>query len=411
MNGPRQRPGQSQRPGGGASPARGKRSGRGPRPPAAADSGPDPRRLALDLLRRIDTDGAYANLVVPKALDNSRLSRSDRGLVTDLVYGTTRQRRALDSVLANFVSRRPEHDTAWILRMGAYQLLETDCAPHAAVDATVSLAARHQRGFVNGVLRNLARSERGFVHDRPAVELSYPDWIFDRFVDDLGEARALEFLTAMNQPAESIRRRDGYIQGRSSAAVVDALPLRPGDLAVDLCAAPGGKASAMASAGARVVAADARSGRVALMRRNFDSVGCSAPVLVADGAHPAMPEGVADLVLLDAPCSGLGVLHGRPDARWRIQPTDVVELADLQQRLIEAAALIVRPGGTVAYSVCTVTASETTEVITSFARRHPDWSVSAPSSAPWTPHGPGALIPPHGQDAMFAAHLHRPADG
>jgi 16S rRNA (cytosine967-C5)-methyltransferase len=330
-------------------------------------------------------------------------------MVTDLVYGVTRRRRALDAAIAPYLSREPDSETARILRVGAYQILETDCPSHAAVHTTVDLAPHRSRGFVNGVLRNLARGVNDAADVDLATSLSYPDWIVERFVADLGTDRAIAFLEAMNRPAESVQRSDGYIQGPSSAAVVEALGLEDGMLAVDLCAAPGGKASAAAARGARVVAADIRPARVGLMRSNFDRIGSAVPVVVADAAHVPFRNDSVDVVLLDAPCSGLGVLHGRPDARWRVMPEDVETLAALQGSLLDEAAGLARPGGVVAYSVCTVTVAETTAVIDDFAERHPDWTLSAPAGGPWEPFGKGALLAPLGRDAMFAAHLRKPA--
>ncbi len=127
---------------------------------------------------------------------------------------------------------------------------------------------------------------------------------------------------------------------------------------LDVCAAPGGKATAMATAGARVIAADQRLGRARLVQENAATLDLDLPVVVADGAPPPFRPGSFDAVLLDAPCSGLGALRRRADARWRIQPSDIDELAELQSRSAASAAQLVAPGGRLVYSVCTLTAAE-----------------------------------------------------
>lgn len=378
-------------------------SGRGRRPVASA---PSARRVALDLLDRIDGEGAYANLALPQALGRSDLAARDRRFVTELVYGTTRMRRACDFLVDQFSSRPVSGRVRNALRLGAYQLTFAGVAAHAAVAETVAVSPRPARGLVNAVLRRVAAAQQQSGTDGPAwpddaTRLSVPDWVLDGLVADHGRDRALVAVAAMNQPAAVIERPDGYVQDPASQEVAAAVGSRPGERVLDLCAAPGGKATALAGTGARVVAADVRPARAGLVRRNAERVGAGPAVVVvtADGAQPPFRPATFDRVLVDAPCSGLGTLRRRPDLRWRVQPSAVDQLADLQRRLLAAAADLVRPGGQLVYSVCTLTAAESTEV-DGWLASHRDDLVPQPAvgdEAPgegWEPWGRGALLLP-----------------
>jgi len=371
------------------------------------------RSVALQALERIDA-GAYANLVLPALLERSALRAADRHFVTDLVYGTTRMRRACDWLVDRYLVKPPDPRTRAVLRLGAYQLEFLGTPAHAAVGETVAVAPGRTRGLVNAVLRRVAAAGSPPPDQWPsdAVRLSYPDWMVERLTADLGEDTAVAALAAMNRPGEVTTRADGYVQDLASQWVAAAVDARPGTRVVDLCAAPGGKATAMAGAGPALVAAlEVRPTRARVLAANAATLGTGAVhVVVADGTCPPLRPGVADRVLVDAPCSGLGVLHRRPDARWRIGPADVDTLADLQRRLLEAAAGLVAPGGTVAYSVCTLTAAETVGIDAWLAARHPDLVALPPPGPPWERVGRGARVLPQvtGTDGMFLVLLGRP---
>jgi 16S rRNA (cytosine967-C5)-methyltransferase len=314
--------------------------------------------VALDALRRIESDGAYANLVLGPMLATSGLSDIDRRFVTELVYGTTRMRRACDSIVDRFVTSPPDDATRSVLRLGAYQLVFAGVPPHAAVGETVGLAPKRTRGFVNAVLRKVSRlSIADMSWPSDGARLSYPDWMVDRFRSELGDD-AVPALERMNQPPPVTTRADGYVQDESSQWVAAAVRAARGERVLDVCAAPGGKATAMAGAGATVIAADQRVGRARLVAENATSLGLALPVVAADGLTPPWPAGSFDAVLLDAPCSGLGALRRRADARWRIAEADITELAELQAGLLSSAAGLVATGGRLVYSVCTITAAE-----------------------------------------------------
>src|SRR6202034_600016 len=328
-----------------------------------------------------------ANVVVPELLAKSGLETRDRALVTELVYGTCRMRRACDWLTERHTRGRLDAEVRSALRVGAYQLGWTRIPPHAAVSATVEVVRGPGRSVVNAILRRVATQlEAGPVAwPDPATELSYPDWIVAQLARDLGPQAARDALLTMNEPAAMTVRTDGYVQDEGSQMVAVHVGARPGERILDLCAAPGGKATALAADGpALVVAADLSASRAAFLAANASRLNAHRVVtVVADGTTPPWPAATFDRVLVDAPCSGLGVLRRRPDARWRIQPADVARLAGLQRRLLAAARDLLRPGGILAYSVCTMTAAETAAIDNWMAREAPELKALPPPGAPW----------------------------
>jgi 16S rRNA (cytosine967-C5)-methyltransferase len=426
------------------------------------------RSAALDTLVRVEA-GAWSNLVLPGVLRTAGLSARDRAFATELVYGTLRQQRRCDHLVSLTSSRRIGDLDAAVraaLRLGTYQLL-TDVPPHAAVGATVDAVgarAPRARGFVNAVLRKV--TELGPDWPWPAgddtaavaVRVSQPDWIVEQLIADLGRADALAMLDALNRPPSVTLRADrvardvlvdelraagatakpGALAPRSvvargigdpaalpalregratpqdeaSQVVVDLVGAEPGDRVLDVAAAPGGKATGLALAvgpDGLVVASDvhpARTSRVrdAVARLRLSNVA----VVVADGRSLPLRT-TFTRVLVDAPCTGLGVLHRRADARWRVKPDDVDALASRQRQLFAAAAAVVAPGGTLVYSACTVTRAETLDIDAWAGREFPGFAPVAPPGAPWRPWGRGAMLLPQdaGTDGMFVLVLQR----
>jgi 16S rRNA (cytosine967-C5)-methyltransferase len=330
---------------------------------AKATSGVPARRLALRALKRIDVDGAYANLLLPKMLAESQLSERDRGLVTELVYGTTRMRRACDYVVDRYVLGKVDNEVRNALRLGAYQMVFMDTPPHAAVSATVGAVKGRGGSMVNAVLRKVGGSLEELKWPDESTRLSYPNWILKSLSAELGESTAVRALEAMNQRASAVERDDGYIQDPASVAVVAALDSAPGMLVADLCAAPGGKATGIARSGAAVIASDLNQTRTGLIAENATRLNYPVMVVAADGLRPPYKPGVFDRVLIDAPCSGLGSLRRRPDARWRIDAAAPGRLASLQTKLVDAGLELLAPEGKLVYSVCTLTKAESTGVL------------------------------------------------
>ncbi|WP_051063158.1 transcription antitermination factor NusB [Ilumatobacter nonamiensis] len=353
------------------------------------------RGVALDVLRRIENDGAYANLVLGPMLADSDLSEQDRKFATELVYGSTRMRRACDAIIDRYASQPPDEQTRSILRLGTYQLAFAGVPAHAAVSATVDLAPTKTRGFVNAVLRRVAEMDIDeMVWPSEAARLSYPEWIADALTADLGDG-AGEAMERMNQAPTVTERPDGYVQDFSSLWVAYAVEARAGERVLDVCSAPGGKATAMAGSGATVIAADRQDHRAALVHDNVQRLELSLPVLVADGTRPPFAPATFDAVLLDAPCSGLGALRRRADARWRIEPNDVRELARLQAQLLTSAASLVRPGGRLVYSVCTLLDAESVDHPTPDGFEVDD---AEPPAGRWRRHRQGWRVLPQDAD-------------
>jgi 16S rRNA (cytosine967-C5)-methyltransferase len=291
-----------------------------------------------------------------------------------------------------------DSETRNALRLGAYQLAFAGVAPHAAVGATVDVASRRAAGLVNAVLRRIAALLPIKEWPDLATELSYPDWIVDRLSRDLGPEQAVAALRRMNEAPPVTERPDGYIQDEASQRVAAAVKAEPGMAVADLCAAPGGKATALDKS-AFVAASDVNPSRMAVVRENAARLKAgNVALLVADGRRPPYRAAAFDRVLLDAPCSGLGVLRRRPDARWRIQPDDVGRLARLQRELIEAGLTLVKPGGVLVYSVCTLTLAETAGIDKWLADQWPGARPVAPPGPPWQPLGRGARLLPQAAD-------------
>jgi 16S rRNA (cytosine967-C5)-methyltransferase len=209
----------------------------------------------------------------------------------------------------------------------------------------------------------------------------------------------------MNEPAEVTVRSDGYVQDLASQWVVEHMGIEAGALVADTCAGPGGKSTGLALAGAGLVAAsDVQVERAGLVAANAARLGHGAvSVVAADGrALPYRPRSF-DVVLVDAPCSGLGVLRRRPDARWRMQPEDVAALAALQRELVESGLSLVKPGGRLFYSVCTLSADETVMIDRWLGQERPDVEALAPPGGVWRASGRGAILLPGAArtDGMF----------
>jgi 16S rRNA (cytosine967-C5)-methyltransferase len=427
------------------------------------------RAVAVEALVRVE-GGAYSHILLPELLRQQSFDARDRAFVTDLVYGTLRRQRTLDHLIARVASRplaSLDPGVRAALRVGAYQLY-SGSSPHAAVGETVGVVAERARGFANGVLRSVARL--GPPWPVPAGDSvaaigtreSHPDWIVQTLVDELGTEAALATLALDNEPpavtlrvnrmratraeiAAELRAngvevddgplapgallvrhtgdlgalaavRDGRVspQDQTSQAVVAVLDPQPGDRVLDVAAAPGGKAAAAAEVmrdDGVVVAADVHPARVRAIARSAVRLGLRAVApIAADGRNLPVRDATFDRVLLDAPCSGLGVLRRRPDARWRVQPHDVTQLAALQRALLASAARAVRPGGRLVYSVCTLTRLETLAIDAFAESELAELVACEPPGDPWRPHGRGALLAPSaaGTDGMFVLVLERP---
>ena len=445
------------------------------------DTGVDvPRQVAYEVLRRVSSDGAYANLTLPRLISARNLDTRDAALATELAYGSLRSMGVLDAVIAE-CSSRPLGDIAGevldALRLGTYQLLYTRVEPHAAVDTSVrlveSVGQDKAKGFTNGILRTVTRTpaQEWIEKLTPKGELealafrtAHPTWIAESFAKVLGrDSDEVEAALAADseRPVVHLVARPGEISAEELAlstggeegtyspyavyleqgdpgkldpvreglaavqdegsqliarAVVEA-PVEGEDAGrwLDLCAGPGGKAALMGALaridGAKVDAVELSDHRAKLIEKTVRDL--PVRVHVGDGRNPGLQEGY-DRVLVDAPCSGLGALRRRPEARWRKQESDIAELNTLQFELLESALKLVRPGGVVIYSTCSPDLRETRGIV--------DRAVAELGAVEEDAH---ALVPMmenvgedksvqmwphrHGTDAMFFAALRRGA--
>ena len=373
------------------------------------------RELAYEVVRRTFEEGAYTDRAFAAESARAGLDERDRRLAMRLAYGTVQRVRTLDHAFAELAGRpvgaiQPPLRTA--LRLGGYQLLFATSIPdHAAVSETVDLAravaGRGAAGFANALLRTLAATGREWVEELPAaLRLSYPDWIAQEWTAMFGADEAERLMAAQNEPAELAVRvnplagrpfqpgvgwhgdpelpeaavldgafdvagsdafRDGVIWPQSRASMLPArlLEPEPGMSVADLCAAPGGKsgqlAALMEDRGA-LVCVERHPGRAAALRRTLRAQHVSCAEVVVSDLLDFRRRGF-DRVLLDPPCSGLGVLAGRPDARWRRTPEQAAELPAMQTAMLEHARGLLAPGGRLVYSVCTLRGAECGEVL------------------------------------------------
>ena len=350
------------------------------------------RRAAYEVLLRVFEQDAYADRAFRTAAQG--LDARDRAFAQRLAYGAVQRARTLDHAIET-LGKRPvrklDPPVRAALRLGAYQIGYTETAPHAAANESVELVrgARLERAvpFTNAVMRRLAAGMPDLLAALPDGPLkeSYPDWISDVWVRDLGEADALALMRAQNEPLETVVRlvrgdppgeptdipgayrvdrvdelalAEGRIwpQSRGSLLAGLAVGAQDGERVLDLCAAPGGKATMLRG---EVTAVEIDPHRASELRANAATLGATnVTVVEADGT--ALPPELTgfDRALVDAPCSGLGVLASRPDLRWRANP-----LPELQLALLRSAAERVRPGGTILYSVCTINRDENEAVV------------------------------------------------
>jgi 16S rRNA (cytosine967-C5)-methyltransferase len=390
------------------------------------------RQAAYEALTAVTRDGAYTTLALKKKLPSS-LTAEDRRFATRLVMTTLENLIRLDFALSGFVKSARVHGTVRnILRLGACQLLLMDVEAHAAVNESVSLAKRikpQAAGFVNAVLRALDRGRDAIVYphgrtaDSLSVTASYPLWICEKYIRDFGYDFAEEMLTYRPSHSTSVRvntlktsaaeletelnrlglqykqgdvpgsyevsgltdierlpvYQNGWIavQSESAMRAVLAAGIHEGEALLDCCAAPGGKsayAAALANGALDILAWDIHAHRTDMMRKNFERLGVDAHVEEHDARSFAPTlEKRFDVVLVDAPCSAMGLMAHSPDIRYTRKPEDITALARLQSELLEVCAAYVKPGGRLVYSTCSINQEENEGVTNDFVARHADY--------------------------------------
>ena len=453
----------------------------GGKPSAAASA----REVALDILVRVEQQGAYSNLLLGSSLQKADLSREDTGLATELVYGSISRMITLDYVLTGFVSKGLAKLQPWVrnlLRLSLYQILYLDRVPsHAAVNEAVNIAKKrgHQgiSGMVNGVLRSVLRAGELPVlpeglsrEERISILHSHPLWMVQRWSAEYGPDTAEAMCAANNEPpAVSVRvnttmisraallaemleagldaseskvspfglivkgggnlalsawYRDGYlsVQDESSMLVAEAVAPEAGMKVLDCCAAPGGKSAHMGELmkdEGQIIANDLHEHKAKLIKEQAARLGLECIATVCGDAlelgSALQPESF-DRILLDAPCSGLGVIRRKPDLKWRKQPEDVASVAALQRELLQSVSGLLKPGGVLVYSTCTTEQAENSGIIADFLEHNPGFAPVSFKSEVWErlegtalAAGEGIQLLPHhfGSDGFYIARLER----
>ncbi|HKH17621.1 MAG TPA: 16S rRNA (cytosine(967)-C(5))-methyltransferase RsmB, partial [Solirubrobacteraceae bacterium] len=394
------------------------------------------RACALAVLRRVFEQQAWADRALHGEARRLRLDQRERALAMRLAYGAVQRRATLDHVIETLARRPPERLEPVVLaalRLGLYQLVYAAKVPaHAAVAESVELVKRESPGgakLVNAVLRRGAREAPALVAAlgdatpaQAALRHSHPQWIAELWWDALGADAARALMAAGNEPAEAAVRvntlradptelaarlpvathpapglpeglvleapfdafaspdweRGSFMpQSRAAMTVARMLAPEPGERVLDLCAAPGGKTTHLAALmrnEGELVAVERHPGRADALRRTAARMGARVDVRAGDAAAPHEP-GRYDRVLVDPPCSDLGTLASRPDARWRKQPDLPQRLAREQAAILRAGADALRPRGTLVYSTCTISPAENEGVVEAFVAERADFRV------------------------------------
>jgi 16S rRNA (cytosine967-C5)-methyltransferase len=377
----------------------------------------NPRAACIEALTRWEKGTEFADVILHHAQEQNRFSTMDRALFMEIFYGIIRFRRMLDFLIGKLRNEEPDTRTRQALRLGLYQLLRTRIPRHAAVNETVENAGR-SRTVVNAVLRRFLREEKELLaalEKAPlGVRLSHPDLLVSRWSPRFGEEDTEKLCQWNNEPAEILVRvnelkvsvgeliRAGggelveghplmlkmdrlpipwivtglcYVQDPSTLMACELLAPRPGERVLDACAAPGGKTSYLAQLmnnEGTIVACDVSPERLTRMRGNLERLAVSnVEVTRADWLNaPPSPKEMEkfDRILLDSPCSNSGVIRRRVDVRWRLKPEDFTRMPDVQVGLIKNVSALLKPGGMLVYSTCSIEPEENDEVARRAAR-------------------------------------------
>lgn len=388
------------------------------------------RLLAFDLLTEVNRNEGYSNLLLPQALNSSKLDERDKSLVTELLYGTIRMQGKHDWVLSQ-ISDRPWSEVdpgiVDVCRMGVHQIHEMRVPDHAAVASTVEVARKRlgesKASFVNAMLRNVTRKskEEWFLPldaitdhvERFSIQYSHPQWIVSAYFDLLKSWDEVESALAINnEPAtptlvswpglstvsdlidigaepttyspygahwkgnpgalDLIKSRKIGVQDEGSQLVALVFAAAAGGESwLDMCAGPGGKAALLSSI-ARERKITFTANEVSAVRADLvRQVVNGDRVLVGDGREIGDQEEKFDAILIDAPCTGLGALRRRPEVRWRRTLQDLRELTQLQRELIESAVRALKVGGVLGYATCSPHLAETSIQVSDLKRKHP----------------------------------------
>ena len=392
------------------------------------------RGLALSTLGEIFQDGAFSNIALKKALRKATLSEVDKSLVTEIVYGTVSRKLTLEWYLSHFVADRDQVDP-WIyhlLLMSLYQFVYLEkIPPHAVVHEAVELAKRRKKGsekYVNALLRKMLREglpsidQIKRVNKRLSIRYSLPVWLVKKLLDEYGEKRAIaifESLYVRNKASvrvvdldqkEEIKdqlqasdsllaltalvKENGYfagsdyfkqgkltIQDETSQLVAPALEVQPSDQVLDACAAPGGKTTHLASylVDGKITALDLYDHKLQLIQENAERLGVADKIqtkkLDASKVFETFGSDAFDKILVDAPCSGIGLIRRKPDIKYNKDNADFASLQAIQLEILDGVCQSVRKDGIIVYSTCTIIGEENFDVVHQFLETHPNFEL------------------------------------
>jgi 16S rRNA (cytosine967-C5)-methyltransferase len=366
------------------------------------------RAVALAALEEWRDGHRFADAILGERLRASGLDGADRGFATELFYGVLRNLILLDFWIGELRSGHLDHDSRDLLRLGLYQLFLLKTPEHAAIYETVELAGRRNRALINGILRSAVRAKAELLRKADAEELtvrkSHPQFLIDRWMKNFGPPETERLCEWNNRPApvyarinrlkisdneflaryaggedkqnfvrlesvpgEALAAGQCYIQDPSTAAACLLLDPQPGDRLLDACAAPGGKTGYLAELmknDGLILACDRDQRRVETLSDNLERLGVKiARTIRHDWAQGLNDETAFDRILVDAPCSNTGVMRRRVDVRWRLTPDDFPRMASAQLGIVRAVVPLLKPGGVLVYSTCSLEPEENEEVV------------------------------------------------
>ncbi|MDI9475834.1 MAG: 16S rRNA (cytosine(967)-C(5))-methyltransferase RsmB [Natronincolaceae bacterium] len=403
----------------------------------------NPREGALSVLYEINEKNAFSNIAINQELRNKPYKQLDRGLITELVYGVLENQIYIDYIIEQFSTYRIAKMNPYtlnLLRLGIYQLLFLDRIPgFAAVNETVNLSKKYCKkttGFINGVLRNIQRNRESIEFPCPeknivkylSVRYSHPQWLVETFLNNFGEDFTAKLLKANNATPDLYVRintlkieiddcikllidegytvkqspfikeavivegihnieqsnlyKKGYIQIQdfSSMLVAKILDPKEGNFIIDVCSAPGGKATHMAQLmnnKGTIIARDIHDHKLKLVRENAERLGITI-IKTENFNGKDLDKNLlsrADRVLVDAPCSGLGIIRRKPEIKYRKQPADIKSIMTIQYDILKNASRYLKLGGELVYSTCTINPKENGDIVREFLDCNPDYTL------------------------------------
>jgi 16S rRNA (cytosine967-C5)-methyltransferase len=325
------------------------------------------RKIILELLLKMDK-GGYSPIILDNALKSGA---GDKAFITAVFYGVLERRLTLDYVIARFAKGNPDAIVRNLLRMSLYELMFMNSEQYAVVNETVEIAPNRAKSYVNAVLRNKLREKSDFLLEADAdlsVKYSCPQWLVEKWLREYGEEYTLQILrTSVGKPP--MFEQDGYVQDKSSYDACVGLNPQPGEVVLDLCAAPGGKSLTIArlmNNTGRVISCDINAKKLNLLAKSAKKLGLSIiETLVNDAkaVNTELPQ--ADKVVCDVPCSGLGVIRRKPEIKYK-PASDFEGLPAIQLAILRTGSRYVKVGGVLMYSTCTLSRAENDEVVKAF---------------------------------------------